>query len=130
MAWATPTNVRDRWLGPGPLKATDAQLATLIADAEDTAIREYPTIPDRISAGTLPLPRVVKAICRMVIRHARNPEGVRFAQEGAGPFQASRSYVGDRPGVMELSEEDRADLAPPRKRAYTIDTTPAPAEVV
>ncbi|MEV0267717.1 hypothetical protein AB0H43_02995 [Hamadaea sp. NPDC050747] len=130
MTWATPTDVRDRWLGPGPLKATDPQLVTLIADAEDGVLREFPTIQARIDAATLPLARVVKVVSRMVIRHLHNPDGVRFTQQGAGPFQASRTFVGDDPGALELSDADRAELAPAQRRAFSIDTMPVdPTEV-
>lgn len=125
MSWATPQDVRDRWLGPGDLPATDTQIATLIGDAEDTIRRAFPDIEGRIDSGDLPLPRVVKVVCRMVIRHIRNPEGVRTTQQGAGPFQVSRTYSGDEPGALYLSDQDMAELAPGRRgRAFTIDTTP------
>lgn len=123
--WATPTDVRDRWLGPKPLAATDEQLETLIGDAEDTILREFPDVQARIDASTLPLARVVKVVCRMVIRSVRNPEGFRQTQEGAGPYQVSRTFGGDEPGEIYLSDEDRAELAPQRRRAFSIDTTPA-----
>lgn len=125
MAWATPHDVRDRWLGPGSIPASDEQLATLIGDAEDTIWRAFPDIQQRIDNNDLPLPRVVKVVCRMVIRHIRNPEGVRSTQQGAGPFQVSRTFGGDEPGALYLSDQDMAELAPGRRgRAFTIDTTP------
>src|SRR5690554_2311385 len=125
MAWATPHDVRDRWLGPGSIPASDEQLATLIGDAEDTILRAFPDIQQRIDNNDLPLPRVVKVVCRMVIRHIRNPEGVRSTQQGAGPFQVTRTFGGDEPGALYLSDQDMAELAPGRRgRAFTIDTTP------
>lgn len=125
--WATPTDVRDRWLGPNSLTATDEQLATLIGDAEDTVAREFPDVQARIDAGTLPLARVVKVVCRVVIRRLRNPEGIRQTQEGAGPYQVSRTYGGDEPGELYLTDDDRAELAPQRRRAFSIDTAPVEA---
>jgi len=125
MTWATPKDVRDRWLGPGDLPATDGQITTLIDDAEDTIRRAFPDIQQRIDDGDLPLERVVKVVCRMVIRHIRNPEGIRSTQQGAGPFQVSRTYGGDEPGALHLSDQDMAELAPGRRgRAFSIDTTP------
>lgn len=125
MPWATPQDVRDRWLGPGSLSASDEQLKVLIADAEDTILRAFPDIQDRIDIGELPQPRLVKVVCRVVIRHLQNPEGIRATQQGAGPFQVSRTYGGDEPGSMYLSAQDLAELAPvTRGRAFTIDTTP------
>lgn len=125
MAWATPQDVRDRWLGSTPLDVTDEQLEVLIADAEDTINRTFPDIQDRIDSSELPLTRVVKVVARMVIRHLRNPEGIRAVQEGAGPFQVSRTWGGNEPGALWLTDEDMAELAPGRRgRAFTIDTTP------
>lgn len=125
MAWATAQDVRDRWLGPGSIPVSDQQLTILIADAEDTVLRAFPDIQQRVDDGDLPLDRVVKVVCRMVIRHIRNPEGIRSTQQGAGPFQVSRTYGGDEPGVLYLSDQDMAELAPGRRgRAFTIDTTP------
>ena len=125
MSWATPQDVRDRWLGPTSIPATDEQISTLIGDAEDTILRVFPDIQDRIDGGELPLSRVVKVVCRMVIRHLRNPEGIRSQQEGAGPFQVSRTWGGSEPGALWLTDEDMAELAPGRRgRAFTIDTTP------
>lgn len=125
MAWTTPQNVRDRWLGRHQLTATDAQLVTLIGDAEDSVLREWPDIQARIDAGTLPQTRVVKVVARMVIRHLRNPEGIRAVQQGAGPYQLSETYGGDEPGSMELTDADRDELAPSREvGAFSIDTAP------
>lgn len=125
MSWATPQDVRDRWLGPGSIPVSDEQLETLIGDAEDTILRVFPDIQQRIDNNDLPLDRVVKVVCRMVIRHIRNPEGIRSTQEGAGPFQKSRTFGGDEPGSMYLTTQDFDELAPGgRGRAFTIDTTP------
>ncbi|MGI5493824.1 hypothetical protein [Microtetraspora malaysiensis] len=128
MAWTDPQDIVDRWVGP-TLTATEGQLTTLIGDAEDTILREFPDIQDRIDADKLPLARVVKVVARMVIRHLRNPEGIRATQEGAGPYQVSRTYGGDEPGALEMTDADRAELAPKRRgRAFSIDTTPASVE--
>lgn len=125
--WATSQDVRDRWLAPQPIPASDAQLQILIADAEDVIIREYPDIQSRIDNGDLPLARVVRVVARMVIRVLRNPQGIRQVQQTAGPYQAATTYGGDEPGELYLADEDHADLAPAVRRAFSIDTTPVEA---
>lgn len=135
LTWTEPSDVRDRWLGEVALTATDAQISTLLEDAEDTVLREFPDMAERIARAdgsdtsdgpATPLRRVKKVIARMVIRHLRNPEGIRQTQEGAGPFQRSLTYGGEEPGAIYLTEDDRADLGGHRSGgAFTIDTIPA-----
>lgn len=135
LTWAQPSDVRDRWLGPEPLTADDTQIATLLGDAEDTAIREFPDLAIRVARAegddttegvATPKRRVVKVLARMVIRHLRNPEGRRQTQESAGPFQRSTTYGGDEPGALYLTDEDRAELGGHRVGgAFTVDTIPA-----
>lgn len=141
MPWATPTNVRDRWVGPGdfPADATDQKLTTLIGDVEDSILSEFPDIQQRIDdAATPPDPpnpraipqaRVVKVVCRIVLRHLRNPEGMRSKTMGAGPFSTANTYGGDEPGSLYLTEEDRRELAglgslSGGQKAFTINTIP------
>lgn len=126
LIWTEPADVRDRWLGQ-PLDKTDAQLTTLLEDAEDTILREFPDLPERVGsgAGQVPELRVQKVAARMVIRLLRNPEGYRQVQEGAGPFTEGRTFAGSTPGEMYLTDEDRADLGNVREgKAFTIDQTP------
>jgi hypothetical protein len=125
MAWTSPQDVKDRWL-LGEVPVSDSQLAVLIGDAEDTVGSEFADIQARIDALLLPLVRVQKVVARMVIRHVRNPEGIRQVSEGTGPFTGSRTYGGDEPGAMYLTDEDRAELSGAKtgQRAFTIDTTP------
>lgn len=126
MAWTTPQDVKDRYL-LGEVPVSDAQLAVLIGDAEDTIGSEFSDIQARVDALLLPLVRVQKVVARMVIRHVRNPEGIRQVSEGTGPFTGMRTYGGDEPGTMYLTDEDRAELAGAKtgQRAFTIDTTPS-----
>lgn len=132
--WATPQDVRDRWLG-GTLDATDEQLTTLIGDAEDTILGEFPDLPDRIDAdpsvdGAIPLLRVKKVVARVVMRHVRNPSGERSRMEVSGPFTQNVMFGGDAPGSLYLTDEDRAELAGNRASgggAFTIDQTPTPS---
>lgn len=121
--WATTNDVADRWIGSDPMPDV-ATIGVVIDDAEDTIGREYTDVQVRIDAGTLPLARVVKVVCRMAIRHLRNPSGVRSVSQGAGSFQQSTTFGGNEPGVLALTDEDRADLSSPsvsRSRAFVID---------
>ena len=127
LSWTAPSDVRDRWIGDDPLTATDAQLTTLLEDAEDTALREFPDLQARIDATEDPLPlgRVKKVLARVVIRHLRNPKGLRQAMDTTGPFSTQIMHSGDTPGELYLTDEDRAELGEARSgRAFTIDTTP------
>lgn len=128
LLWTDASDVKDRWLG-GEMEATDAQIERLLADAEDTVLREFPDIADRIGDPpdkTLPLLRVQKVVARMVIRHLRNPEGVRTVQETGGPYSETRTVGGNDPGAMYLTDDERAELSEARTgKAFTIDQTPA-----
>lgn len=129
LLWTAPSDIRDRWLGDEPLDATDAQLTTLLEDAEDTILRAFPDIQERIgdAPGELPELRVKKVAARVVIRHLRNPKGLRSVQETAGPYQEGRTVVqgGNEPGAMYLTDDERAELSEARVgKAFTINQTP------
>lgn len=125
LLWTSADDVSSRWLGDD-LPATPAQIATLLEDAEDTILREFPDVPDRVTGGTLPISRVRKVAARMVIRLLRNPTGARSIAETTGPFSGSVTHGGETPGEIYLTDEDRADLRPAStgRRAFTIDTVP------
>lgn len=126
LIWTEPADVRDRWLG-SEFEWTDAQVTKLLEDAEDTALREFPDLVERVgpTPPQIPVIRVKKVLARMVIRLLRNPEGYRTVQEGAGPYQETRTVGGQTPGEMYLTDEDRAELGNVREgRAFTIDQTP------
>lgn len=125
--WATVEEIKERWPEEeeGPIPATDNRIGILIEDAEDTVLREFPDVPNRIDAGTLPERRVVKVVARMVQRYLLNQSGVRSQTSGAGPFQQTITFGGDDPGALTLSDEDRRDLTSGGSKAFSIDTTPA-----
>lgn len=129
LEWTSVDDVKGRWIGDDVLPATDEQIATLLADAEDSILREFPTIPQRVTDGDLPLARVKKVAARMVIRVLRNPEGSRTIQSTTGPYSENVTFPGSAPGEVLLTDEDRADLSPSASggRAFTIDPTPASA---
>ncbi|WP_406234937.1 hypothetical protein [Nocardia sp. NBC_01009] len=141
MPWATAQNVRDRWIGPGPFPAdiTDAMLGVLVDDVEDSILAEFPDMQQRIddyatpptppTPQAIPQARVVKVVCRVILRHVRNPEGVRTKSEGLGPFPIANTYGGNDPGTLYLTAEDREELAGlgslgGGQKAFTVDTIP------
>jgi hypothetical protein len=125
--WATAQDVRDRWIGPPELAASDTQIEVLIEDAEDTIIGEFADLQDRIDAETIPESRVIKVVCRVVIRHLRNPSGVRSVNQSAGVFVNGQTFAGEAPGAVSLTDEDRRELGGVKtgQVAFTIDTMPA-----
>lgn len=135
LEWTAPADVRGRWIGDAALTADDTQLSTLLEDAEDTVLREFPDMATRLARAegtdttegpSTPKRRLVKVIARMVIRHLRNPEGLRSVQEGAGPFQRATTHGGEEPGAVYLTDDDRAELGGHRSGgAFTVDTMPA-----
>jgi hypothetical protein len=128
MAYATYNDVLARWFSDDELPATEAQVTTLLEDAEDTILREFPDLDERVSDGALPERRVIKVEVRMVLRHLRNPGGVRSTQEGAGGYQQTITYGGEEPGSLYLTEDDRRELRSPssgKGKAFSVDNTPS-----
>ena len=104
MAWATVTDVTDRWVGSSA--PTDVDLVNaLIADAEAVVLAKYPKIQDRINADTLPLSTVVMVVCRMVSRVLRNPEGLSYVQQATGPFSQAKNYAGSASDIWMSADE-------------------------
>lgn len=64
-----------------------------------------PDLVDQFGAD-VPLTRVRRVVARVVIRHLRNPDGVRSLSEATGPVTASVTYSGDDPGALKVTQED------------------------
>ena len=123
MAWATPQDVLDRWVGSGSPTDTD-QISALIADAEAVVLAEFPKIQDRIDADLLPASTVVMVVCRMVSRILRNPEGLTYWQQTTGPFGQARNY-GSNGSDLWLTADERKLLSPTLKgKAFSVDLAP------
>lgn len=118
--WATSDDVLDRWVGSG--KPTDTDLvSTLIADAEQVILSEYPAIQGRIDSGALPLARVTFVVTSMVSRVLRNPEGLTYWQQQTGPFGQARNFGTDSTGIY-LTDNEIKLLAPVRRgKAFEVD---------
>lgn len=123
MAWTTPQDVLDRWIGSDAPTDTD-QIAALISDAETIILAEYPAIQNRIDDALLQESTVVMVVCWMVSRIIRNPEGLTYWQQQTGPFGQARNYGNTAAGIW-LTADEKALLAPKRKgKAFEIDLAP------
>lgn len=123
MAWATFSDVTDRWAGSNAPSDEDLVNA-LIQDAEAVILVEFPRIQDRIDAGTLPLNVVTMVVCRMVSRVLRNPGNLTYLQQQTGPFGQSQNF-GTGAVDIWLSEEEEEMLAPKKRgKAYQVDLAP------
>jgi hypothetical protein len=125
MAWTTPTDVQNRWVGNDVPTDTNLVVA-LIDDAEAIILSQYPKIQDRIDANTLSLNTVIMVVCRMVSRLLRNPEGLTYWQMNTGPFGQGKNYgAGGRGTDVWMSPEEVKLLAPKTKgKAFEVDTAP------
>lgn len=123
MAWTTPQDVLDRWIGSDAPTNT-AQISALIEDAEIVIKSEYPAIQTRIDSGKLSLATVKFVVSRMVSRILRNPEGLSYLQQQTGPFGQARNY-GNAGVDIWLTDDEEELLAPRRQdKAFEIDLAP------
>lgn len=128
MAWATPDDVIDSWIGDDA-PDDDLLIAKWIGRAERLIRREFPSLADRIASGAEPdlAETVNDVVVSMVTRVFRNPSGHRSVsgQETTGQFSGSNTitYGGDNPGALELLDSERAALSLPGekrgRRAYS-----------
>lgn len=127
MAWVEPEDIVARWVGDNA--PDELTLIPLIQDAEVIIRYNFPTIDERLAEEEPTLAeRIEFVVSRMVIRAVRNPEGLRSIQDGAGPFQTTRTFGGAEPGTLWLTDEEHDLLAASdatrvaRGRAFAIDT--------
>ena len=124
LAYTSYADVSSRWVG-GEVPASEATVEALLADAEDSILHEFSDLDDRITDGRTSAYRVSKVAARMVMRHLRNPGGVRTLQHGEGPFNESLTFPGETSEGLYLTDDDRAELGGHKVGgAFTIDTTP------
>lgn len=132
MSWATPQDVADAWIGTGyPDDPTRVQL--WIDKAERYVRSQVTDLQARIDAQadedpprTDLLDDAVDVVVAMVTRVFRNPLGIRQENETTGPFTSSRTYGGDIPGGLALSDDELARLQGSKiGGAFTIDLMPS-----
>jgi len=112
MAWATPDDVIDAWVGPDAAPDDRDQLALWIGRAERRIRAAVPDIQSRIDAGEPDLlENAVDVAVAMVTRVYRNPSGHRSisGQETTGQFSGSNTitFGGNNPGALELLDDER-----------------------
>jgi hypothetical protein len=126
-AWTTADDVIDAWIGDDA--PTDANKVGIWIDKAEREVRvQVPTITDRITADTTGdlLANTKDVVIAMVQRVFRNPEGVRQVSEGTGPFSGSKTYGGNHPGALYLTDEELSKLSPAGQNsgAFTVDSIP------
>jgi hypothetical protein len=132
MAWVTPAEFRAAWIGDDAPKH-DETIQIWLDRAERMIRRRVPDLETRI--GEEPevnqdlLDTARDVVITMTTRVFRNPEGIRQNNMTTGPYTESRTYGGDVPGELILTENELADLREVETggKAFTIDTTPAGA---
>ena len=129
--WTTPEMVEARWVGGEEFPADPDLTTELIADVEDLLLAEFPDLADRVKSGQITSRRIQLTTALVIHRHLRNPDGIRSTAETTGPFTASRTYGGDEPGALALTDDDRRRLLGRRAgaRAFTVTPGPGPRTV-
>lgn len=126
MSWTTPADVKSAWIGEGA-PTSDAQIQTWIDKAEREIKYRVPDIQARIDAEsprTELLETAKDVTVAMVTRVFRNPEGIRQTNITTGPYTASKTYGGDTPGGLGLTDDELDKLRGARGGAFTIDLIP------
>jgi len=116
MAWATPDDVIDAWVGPDAAPDDEGQVSLWLARAERRIRAAVPDIQARIDAEEPDLlENAVDVAVAMVTRVYRNPSGHRSVsgQETTGQFSGSNTitFGGNNPGALELLDDERDLLA-------------------
>ena len=112
MAWATPDDVINAWVGPEAAPDDTDQVALWIARAERRIRAAVPDIQSRIYADEPDLlENAIDVAVAMVTRVYRNPSGHRSisGQETTGQFSGSNTitFGGNNPGALELLDDER-----------------------
>ena len=131
MSWTNAQAVKDAWIGEGVPDDEDL-IETWIGKAEREIRTRVPDIQVRIDAEAEEDPpsadlleTAQDVVVAMVTRVFRNPEGIRQTNVTTGPYTASKTYGGDVPGGLGLTDEELAKLQGIRGGAFTIDMIPS-----
>lgn len=129
--FATASDVTALWLGSSP-PPDESSLEAWLVQAEMLIFAEYPRLRDLLTVDPDQAwrQRVVYVAAQMVLRVARNPDGVRQQAKTAGPFTDSVTFGAETlASGLVLTPAERALLAGHGGRAVGIDMTPAAAPV-
>ncbi|MGV3073228.1 hypothetical protein ACEE90_12485 [Corynebacterium phoceense] len=126
MAYATPQDVKDRWVGTDTLPG-DNVLEAWLDDAETLIFAEVPGIIDKVTAdpdGTWTR-RLIYVEAQLVSQVMRNPDGVRQRAQTAGTFTDSVTYGTETIAqAMSLTPAHRSILTGGGNKHVGIDMTP------
>lgn len=130
-SWTAPTDVTGAWIGEGA--PTDAGKIQKWIDKAEREIRfRVPDVQERIDAESAEIPprtdlleTAKDVVVSMVTRVFRNPEGIRQVNETTGPFTSSRTYGGDVPGGLGITDDELAKLQGAHGGAFSIDLIPS-----
>jgi len=126
-SWTVPSDVTGAWIGEGA-PANDAAITVWISKAEREIKYRVPDIQARITAelpATDLLDTAKDVVVSMVTRVFRNPEGIRQTNVTTGPYTASKTYGGNQPGGLGITDEELAKLQGKREGAFTVDMIPS-----
>lgn len=131
MSWTTPADVTGAWIGEGAPTET-AKIQSWIDKAEREIKYRVPDVQGRIDAEAAETPARTDLLetakdvtVAMVTRVFRNPEGIRQTNLTTGPYTTSKTYGGDVPGGLGLTDDELAKLQGARGGAFTIDLIPS-----
>jgi len=129
--WTTPADVTGAWIGEGAPTDT-GKIQKWIDKAEREIRYRVQDVQERIDAEAAETPArtdlletTKDVVVSMVMRVFRNPEGIRQVNETTGPFTSSRTYGGDVPGGLGITDDELAKLQGKRGGAFAIDLIPS-----
>lgn len=129
-SWTAPADVTAAWIGEG-IPTDTSKIQKWIDKAEREIRFRVASIQARIDAEAAETParsdllELAKDVTvAMVTRVFRNPDGIRQVNETTGPFTSSRTYGGDVPGGLGLTDDELAKLQGARGGAFSIDLIP------
>ncbi len=129
-SWTKPVDVTNAWIGEGAPTDT-VKIQSWLDKAEREIKFRVPGVQARIDAEAAEVPArtdlldtAVDVVVAMVTRVFRNPEGIRQTNLTTGPYTTSKTYGGDVPGGLGLTDDELAKLRGRRGGAFTIDLMP------
>jgi len=126
-SWTNPTDVTAAWIGEG-VPTDTTQIQAWISKAEREIKYRVSDIQTRITAelpATDLLDTAKDVVVSMVTRVFRNPEGIRQTNVTTGPYTASKTYGGNQPGGLGITDEELAKLQGKQEGAFTVSMIPS-----
>lgn len=125
MSWASPQDVRDRWLGSEKLPE-DSVISKWLEDAETFIFAEFPDLPAQLTQDPDGMwrSRVVLVSAQLTIAALKNPDGIRQRSQTSGVFTSSETLGSETiSSEFRLTAQHRSLLATRRRKHVGIDMT-------